>query len=286
MGGGDNPSVPTNETMDSMMKSLVANFPQLSKVSNEAILPAEQAQLAAAQQIQPQYTQSQLDLWKQFGPQLTDISNQLAAQSQAGAVTAEGELLKGAGGDLIRTQEALQRQIDPEYYAAREQAGKLIGSYDPEGRMSGGQLSEVERGLNRMNQNSGISGLGTSTETLRAAGEFGNQVNANKNALAQALATVGTSLGGLKSGTNVQSSLAPSTSASGGANNLAQSQFLGFNSPNIGATSNSLVSQALGSANSMAQNVNATNSSIYGSQMGNKGAFNFGFGPISFGQKN
>jgi hypothetical protein len=168
----------------------------------EAVAPRQQALAAALNdQYSPYYAGEQAREYANVAP----IYNQAAAAS-------ERDTLQGAGGELLRTGEALNRQIDPEFYAGREAAGggleALIGEAtgNLNGDMSPSEMAQIERGLNRMGQNRGIGGLPLGQNTLRASNLFGtaseNKLNQRRSNLSNAINSATAFLPNSRSGAN------------------------------------------------------------------------------------
>lgn len=239
----------TQEKMDDVMKAQVKHLPELNRITAESILPYERKLLEASKEIQPQYTQAQMDLYKQYGPEMNRIGMDVQAQNARQQAAYEADLLKNQGADLTRSAQALQREVDPEYYAMREAQGRkmneLLNSYDVNG-LSGGEAANVERNLNRMNETSGISGMGTSTEALRGASAFDDRLQQKKSALAQALAQVPNALQSSKSGVDVMQQSVGRPSAM----NTGENKFMSYQQPNIGAPSQTMSGQLLNTVNS------------------------------------
>jgi hypothetical protein len=250
---GDSPDINYHapESTNSILKAYADNLPALIQATSSQILPTEQAILAANQAVQPGYTQSQIDLLKQFGPDMQSIMDQLSAQSLMSQLGRETEAVQGPGKDLaLATQEAA-KLVDPEYYKTREVAAKslqdLLGSYDPT-KLSGSEMANVERGLNRTNAGQ----IPTSTTAISNAMAFDDRLQNKRTALANALSIVPSNLAGMKSGQDVayQATGRASSAPTQGSN------LLGYSSPNVGAMTQSLGQNLLNSATQMGQSRN------------------------------
>src|SRR2546429_477650 len=154
--GGDpaakGPTGTTQEVLDAYTKYL----PAFMQALGGQLTPFAQAQLGAQQAT---------------GPQNVALANQLNQQLQTGQATADLATLQGPGGQLVAQTQGLQRQIDPEYYKAREAASNqlqnLLGSINV-GGLSGSERSEVERSLGQSNAARGLE-TPTSTSTVENA---------------------------------------------------------------------------------------------------------------------
>lgn len=201
--GGDPPAPTTNESMASILEAYKNNLPGLSQVIQQELLPMAQAQQNASAAINPQQAQLQADLYAKYGPQLNQIGNQIAQQNAMSQATSDLNVLKGPGQELIKQGIEAQRMADPEYYAARAQAGdavkNLIGSINLNG-LSGSERAEVERSLNRDNAARGTGATPTATSTVANAMTFGNALGNKRSQMAQAIQTAGNFMGAARSG--------------------------------------------------------------------------------------
>lgn len=177
------------ESTDQQMQAYIKNLPQLLDVTSSQILPVEQRMLAARQALSPQQSQLELDQYSKFGPQFAQVGSDIAKQNALNQAGTDLSVLQGPGKSLAREAMAVQREADPEYYAAREQAmaalSKLFGSMDdPNGPMSGAEREEITRSLARDNAARGnefASGMGAVENALKF-GRAGEDRKANKQA--------------------------------------------------------------------------------------------------------
>jgi len=257
--GGDPAPQTGGESTDEQMAALIKNLPALTKVTGENILPFEQAKQSAANAISPQENQLALDLYKQFGPALNAVGNQIAGQNQIAGVNNDAAALAASKqSGLVDNALALQRQADPEFYATREkvaaQQSKLMDAMGT-GALSPTEIEQISRGLNRTNVAGGVNDIGSPTAAVTNAMNFGSAGTAKQNSISQALASTANSLGSMKSGFD------PFQVATGRSafNNAGAQQFQGP-SQGIGQStvgmSNSLLDQA-GQNQRLSQTINS-----------------------------
>lgn len=217
--GGDPAPASTSESTSEMLKAYTEQLPALMRVTNEQLTPTAQAQLAAAQATSPGYNELQQQLYSTYAPQLAATQSQIDSQVAAAQRASELAQVTGTGTELVKAADALQRQIDPEYYATRAAvsdalAKQLIGG------LTGGESEAIQRGINQNNVRSGITA--PSGETAVAAGmQYGNAAN---NKLTQALATATGALPTMRS--NIDA-LTTATGRSSG--NAGTQQYQGIN---------------------------------------------------------
>lgn len=132
----------------------------------------------------------QLQLLQQFGPQFSQIGSDIAKQEALANVQRDLAITQGPGQDLVQQALALDRAANPEFYSQREATNKgfldLIGGQDPN-KLTGAELANVERGVNRSKAGSGNLNTGDATSTVAGAMTFGNELNAKRDRFAQAL---------------------------------------------------------------------------------------------------
>lgn len=260
--GGDDPAPQSGvESTDAMMAALIKNLPDLTRVTGENILPLEQARINASRAITPQENQLALDTYRQFGPILNQIGNQISRDNQLAAVGSDAATLAKANETgLVDAALALQRKADPEFYKMREALGRqgtsLLESFGGAG-LSGSESEEIARGLNRTNVAGGVNDIGSPTAAIRNAMTFGQAGQNRRNSLAQALATTSQAMQGTKSGFDPFQVATGRSAFSGntGENKFAGSQTSGLGQNTMGLTTN-LLSQA-GENQRLSQNINS-----------------------------
>lgn len=257
----------TSERMEDIMKAQIKYLPELSQVTSEQILPYEQKLLEASTAVQPQYTQAQYDLYKQYGPLLNELGMGIQSSNAQRQAAYEADILKNQGRDLALNAQNLQRQVDPEYFALRELQSKklsdLLNSYDPSG-LSGSESANVERNMNRMNELHGIAGLGTSSEAFKNSQAFDDRLQQKKSALAQALSAVPNALQSSRSGVDVMQQAVGRPSSM----NTGENKFMSFNSPNIGAATQGMSSQLLNVGSGLSNQASSERTSNLQAQAG------------------
>ena len=187
---GDERAAPTQESTANILQAYIANLPALLQTTNAQIAPTEQALFASRQGISPQEQQLNYDLYRRFSPQYAET----AAQT-------ERNLIQGTGGeaarasqalqeDLLRSNEALQRELNPEYYRNRSAAGlslaQLLSGQNPN-ELTGAEMTNVERGLNRLNEGRGIQNVPSNASAITNALTFGNALEQKRANVSQAI---------------------------------------------------------------------------------------------------
>jgi len=181
---GDQAAPSANESTAEMMKALTANLGPYMQTLSSQILPSEQAMQDASKVISPQQNQTQLDLLKQFGPQMNKVGTDIEGQNQTARATNDLNVLKGVGSDTVAATKALDQSLNPEFYKSRAAASdandKLLGSFDLSGGLSGGERTEIERANNKNLLSRGVSGAPTGISAIENAMTFGNASNQRK----------------------------------------------------------------------------------------------------------
>lgn len=184
--GGDPPAPTTNESMREMLSAYEESFPRLSAATRQEILPMEQALLDASRVISPQRAQLQLDLFKEFGPQLSAMGAELAKQEAMASAGADLEVMQKISPQLTQAAMAVDRNLNPEFYQTREAQAQafqgLFSMLDPNN-----VGAEAARLVGMENLRRGDLGNPSSMSAVQNAMMFGDARTSRANALASAL---------------------------------------------------------------------------------------------------
>jgi hypothetical protein len=188
------PDINSNEISAASMQNLTDYLPKYLAAANSQVLPTEQAKLAAEQATAPGRAQLELDQYKQFAPQFSELGTQIGRQQQQGQAANDLATVQGTGGQLAESLTDAQRRADPEFYALRElalrQGQRLNDSIvDPNSGLSPTERIEIDRSLARDNNRRGTEAP-TATSTVSNAMAFGNAGEARRSARQQQLAGI------------------------------------------------------------------------------------------------
>ena len=93
-----------------------------------------------------------------------------------GAINNEAAMIDGGGSRLFEKANQMEALANPEWYANKQAVGSgysaLLGGMDPN-KLSGAEMSNAERGINRMNSERGNQNTGDNLTTLNNANQFG-----------------------------------------------------------------------------------------------------------------
>lgn len=257
---GDPAPQSTGESTDTQLQAYIKNLPSLLNVTANQTLPVGQTTQAAAEVLSPEQQALQDKLFAQYGPELYKLGDQLNAQESGAGINTALTNLQGGGGKLIDAATAADKQANPEYYAARAQAGSqlsnLLGSIDLSG-LSGSERSEVERSNAQQDAQRGIANTPSQTATVQNAMQFGTALQAKRNALSQAISTATSFLPSAKSGVDAFS--VGTGAATTPASNPGASQFLG-----VGNAANSAAGANSATGNNLLGTINSTSNTAAG----------------------
>lgn len=258
--GGDSPTAPVGQSTAQQLQAYIQYLPGLMSATAGAALPTGQTLQDANKVLSPQQNQLQTDMFKQYGPQLSAIGDTINANTAKSNLASNTDLMGSQNAtDLLARTNAAQRQLDPEYYAARSaagsQLGNLLGSIDLSG-LSGSERAEVERSNNQQDNSRGILNTPSQTATTQNAMQFGNALNVKRQALGSAL---GTATNFLNSSQGPVNALQTVTGASSGQPNAGTGQ---FQNPNAASTPGASSTQNMGSG--LLSGINATQNNIAG----------------------
>lgn len=217
---------------EQLLNSYSQYLPQISSANTSQLTPTAQAQLAAAQSTNAGYQ---------------GIAN---SNTQAGGASL-AQLLSGSGAQAATAGQALNQQLNPNYYAnigtatglntnAAGQANNLLNAINLNG-LSPGEFNATQRAQNQGNVGTGNLGLLNNSNTIANAMNFGGAFN-NK------LGILGSALGSANS-----TSGAASNTANAAAGNAGFSP-TGTAATAFQAPSNPQTSSNAQSANTAAQN--------------------------------
>lgn len=188
------------ESTADMMQALTQYLPGLVGATNPLIAPTAQAQAAADTSVAPLYAQGQLDLLKQFGPDMSRIGSEISRADQLAASETEKQIAQGPGRDLVTSAADLQALLDPEWNATKAAVGKGLGDYlnalgDPNS-MTPSEREEVSRGV----ASQGFKNPNSATDALASAEKFGSALKAKQDRFGNAMTMVAGALPNLRSG--------------------------------------------------------------------------------------
>ncbi len=257
--GGD-PATPTpNESMGTTMLALQRNLPGIMKAYSTSVQPYEQKLLDAQKNILPQQNQLQYDQYNQYAPQLNELGQRVNASNAEAQSRSDLNVLRGTGGKLTQAALDAQRKADPEYYKTREGVGagflNMLGGMDPN-KLTGSEMANVERGVNRLNNRSGNSNGGVPLNAISNAMTFGDELTNKRQGYAQTLGLGGQLMQPMKSGIDTFQL----TTGRPSQNNPAAGQFLGVNQNSFGAQGQNMAGNVFNTAAGFQSQANDINS--------------------------
>lgn len=218
---GDSKAPATPESMASIMAGITQQLPSFMQVMNSQVLPTSQTQLQTAQQISPAYQQLLADIYKSVAPQLANTGTEVEKINRTGAADTDLSILEGSGGQLAREGQALDKELNPEYYntrtAAADKLGQLLNSVN-----LNDANPEAERLVNQENIRSGNLNMPSATSTVSNALSFGDERTKRMMALGNA---VNSATNFLQPATSQFNPI--STALNRPANNTGESRFTG-----------------------------------------------------------
>ena len=205
---GDPPAPTASESTAEMMKALQEHLPGYMSTLRKEIVPTAQAELQGAQEVSPGYAKLTADVYDTEGRRLNKIGEEIAASNQLAKARSDANVLAGPGMDIIKSADAAQRLIDPEFYKMKEATGKLgtgiINSYggDPT-KLSGSERQEVERGLAQEGAQRGTLNSPSAINTVENAMAFGNAAEQKRQGAANTLTQLSQPMTATRSGVDV-----------------------------------------------------------------------------------
>lgn len=151
------PPASSQETTDQILSAYATRIPEVLRATASQSVPLAQADLAAAQAVQPGYAG------------LQSQANELAAQQAIKQLT-------GSGAEVATAAKALQDKLDPTQALTATKTADLLNSINLNG-LSGGERAEVERSLARSATATGNLGLDNATNAVTNAMSFGDRLS-------------------------------------------------------------------------------------------------------------
>jgi hypothetical protein len=189
---GDPKQPRVSAQLGSIVKGLEKNYPQLvNALGSQNQKVAEQGQ-TTREAIAPREQALSAGLYRQYAPQYGEVGSgvDLAA-------------LSGAGGQSVLAADRLDRQIDPEYYGARQASSsklaQLLGGMNPN-ELTGAERENTARGLARSNYQSGETNSPSNQGAINAALTYGSALDTKRSGVANAINTATAAIPSFKSG--------------------------------------------------------------------------------------
>ena len=240
----------TSESTDSVLQAYIKNLPALAETTAKTYLPIEQARTDAQAVTAPQTAALTSNLYSQYGPQLSSVSDAINAASAQAQAKSDLDVIKGTGRELVNEGLATQKIVDPEYYTNRAAIGSqltnLVNGLNPNG-LSDAERAEVERANNQQSTQRGTLNTPSMTDTIANAMNFGSALQNKQNNISNILSNAGNTLGSLKSDVDAYQVATGKPSR----NNLGDSKFnVSSTSSDASNLSNNFLSGVFGNAQS------------------------------------
>jgi hypothetical protein len=125
----------------------------LNQQANQAALSQAQGQLAAAQAVSPGYQELQNQMYQQYMPGLAQAGLGVGGMMQGAQAGINAAVAGGQGQQALQAAIAADQAANPEFYAARaagaQGIGKLLGSIDLSGALSGGEQRAIQQSIDQ-----------------------------------------------------------------------------------------------------------------------------------------
>lgn len=191
-----------SEGTDRQINATNRGLPRLLRTISDNVAPYEQSLLNARATIDPQNMALDESLAKYFLPRYNQIGTDIQGQNAWNTANNELNVLSGPGTDLVKYSRQLDDIQNPEYNQVRTQAANkltaLLQGQDPN-KLTGSELANAERGINRTNVSNGVSDIPTSTGAISNAMTFGGALDKKRNTLLNTINAVPQNLASFKS---------------------------------------------------------------------------------------
>ena len=251
-------------------ENFIANFgratPSIVNTVTGTVEPAQRAFIDALRRIGPGQLQAATDLFRDFGPELQRIGEEISRAGQLEAAQTQSDVFgSSAFQSAVENAREADKIADPTGTAAATDIGSAISrlvDFDPN-KLSGSELAEIERFTNRDNAQTGVAGVGSPTAAISNALTFGNQLNNRRQTLSNVLAQAASAIPSIRNNifNTVTSRVTPNQAG------LAQFQTNSPVAPNFGELSNIFGQNVINALTSFQTGENQktiTRSSIFG----------------------
>lgn len=165
------------------LKALIKYSPQLAALNQQL-----------SEQYGPQQEALNLRLFSEYMPQYLQTGGEAQRtedrRAAIGAVQNELATIQGGGAQLVQQANEMEALANPEWAKSRQLVGQgyqsLISGMDPN-KLSGAEMANTERGINRLNARTGNLNTADSTTTAANAMQFGGALDAKRSNFANAL---------------------------------------------------------------------------------------------------
>lgn len=222
----------TTATTDEILNQYLKYLPQLTSLLNSSSVDSAKAQTPGLNALGVQQLQ-------QYGVPYAKAGNAITAENAQAGADINRTLLTGTGAANARTASALDKEINPTLYNARDKSNKLLESINLNG-LSGGERAEVERALGKSQTATGNLGLDNATNAVSNAMSYGDRLAQKRQELNQYVNTgLNASQGGVNaSGIALSGTQAPQT-------NFGTGQFAGNTSTQNAINNNASLGTSL-----------------------------------------
>lgn len=255
----DPPAKAVGESTKDTIGALVQGLPSLMQAINAQTGPSSKSDLSAATETSPGYAQLLQKLFSTYAPELAKTGSAIDNQTRLAQAQTDSDILKGPGTEMATTTQALDKQLNPEYYNTRStESGKIAELLNSINLNNANP--EAERLVNQENQRSGNTGNTNATNTVSNALSFGNE-NAKRTATLSSAINAATQF--LQPAQNNNALNVATASTSKSAPTTGVSQFAGVSPTSTAGqtTGNSLLAGA-NSLEANAQNINANRKTL------------------------
>jgi hypothetical protein len=139
-----------------------------------------------SEELTPRQNKLDYDQYSQFAP----LFSKLGAEDQVRGISNDNAAINSGGRELANQAFKLEREASPEWAASMGTANRgyqdLIGGMDPN-KLSGAEMANTERGVNRLNARTGNLNVGDSTTTAANAMTFGGALDQKRQNFSNAL---------------------------------------------------------------------------------------------------
>lgn len=223
----------TNESMEEILGAMRQYFPGTMESVRTTYEPQAQSEFDITKEFTPKYAQLQYDTLNNEGRKLSELGRDLSKEEQMGSANTELAIAKGPGQELAKTAADLQKVMDPESYAIKEDLAKglknAFSAFGSPTDLSKGETESISRGLGR-NQYS----VGSPMEDIKGAMVFGNRLDKRQDQFNSLLQTATNAVPATRSGLTGFEAATKRTLMP----NFGQQNYTGVQTPGV-ATSNS-----------------------------------------------
>lgn len=188
--------------MADVLKAMEGLLPGVIRAISKEQMGVAKTQAEVDAAVSPIYANTQAELYDTAGRRINKIGREIETENQMAASAREKQIADTYGADLVGAADRLNKILDPQFYANREEVSqgisKALAGQDPN-KLTAAEVEALSRGVARMG---GKANPNSTVNTAANAMTFGQALQQKQALYNQTLGTAAGSMPALRSGVN------------------------------------------------------------------------------------